>query len=121
MKTARIVARRFVMQEGSLSGEVSLMVPTNDQRTHTRTAYGDVLELSNLYVDPRRRGRGWAAILMQAACSHADREGINLILSVRPYGKKPGVPAELLSKWYERFGFEEYGGVMVRKCVASLH
>ena len=69
----------------------------------------ELIEVIDLYVHPKRRGRGWAAILMQAATNFADRRGAAMALRAWPEGdygpRRLRLPYEGLKKFYSQHGF----------------
>jgi GNAT superfamily N-acetyltransferase len=77
-------------------------------------AYGEVLlkrlhdgeyELTDLFVHPFVRRKGWGVQLMQAACDWANKEKVDLYLRVCAHGKGSIMDNDALSAWYARFGF----------------
>ena len=63
------------------------------------------VELTNLYVHPLRRGRGWANELLSTAKEFAYDNNWNLFLRAVPYGKDP-CEVEQLIALYKRHGFK---------------
>lgn len=70
--------------------------------------------LTDLYVDPVHRGKGYSNRLMNKALSWADRRGLRLSLRVSPYGRGKLLPSWELVKFYERYGFATKGKRMIR-------
>lgn len=77
-------------------------------------------ELKSLHtIEEYRRSRS-ATHVLNWLCSEADGEGVDLHVTAVPVGQS--VSAEVLRKFYEKFGFESYPGMgkrglhsMVRK------
>jgi len=59
--------------------------------------------ISNLYS--RERGKGHAGKLMQMVIDWADVNGLNLQLAVGRYGHPIGPNNDVLTRFYEKFGF----------------
>jgi GNAT superfamily N-acetyltransferase len=95
--------------EGDPVGMLNLVVFTRMPRPHRATdesrhptQWGYI---ANVYVAPEARNRGAGAALLQAAIDHADNAGYaRLVLS----------PTEQARTLYERVGFGEANGLMVR-------
>lgn len=78
--------------------------PKDDDQANVSVSFQDgVYWLSNLFVHPDHRGKGYATeILSRAVSRFADT---TLYLKVQPYRDRP-VPSETLLTFYQRFGFE---------------
>lgn len=64
---------------------------------------GETREVIGVISDNRLAGE--ATALMWQTCAEADVDWITLILHPEPFA--PGMDAEKLKRWYEKFGFEE--------------
>lgn len=96
--------QRWVIGNGGFIGEVSLFVLAESDHYIKGRSQRHYVELSNLYVHPKRRGRGWARELLTVAIQYArEREWIIFIRAI-PYGKDHGELDELLAT-YRRYGF----------------
>lgn len=60
-------------------------------------------EITDLYVAPEDRRKGWARALLDILTLEADEAGLVLVLQVRDNGE---VPADVLEAFYRTFGFE---------------
>lgn len=90
--------------EGGFVGYITVSVPTGPVLDVVKAT--PLLEVTDLYVHPLRRGQGWAGQLMQHATDYADRKGATLALYVSSKGyTTPGRPYEALKAFYRGFGF----------------
>jgi GNAT superfamily N-acetyltransferase len=115
---------RWTTGSGGFLGEVSLVEPDEwDAKTYARKGV-ELLEMTDVYVHPLRRGRGWARELVQTAILHADKEGLDLFLRTIAYGKTQhrrrwgALSTEELAAFYAKFGFKarkDDPRVMVRR------
>ena len=80
---------------GGFIGEVSIVT--------TDRADADV-ELTDLFVHPLRRGRGWASDLVDAALAFCSRKGWSVILRARPHGRER-LSRPALVRFYAAKGF----------------
>lgn len=101
---------RFVIGSGGFIGEVSIIDGT----------------LTDLYVHPLRRGKGWGHKLMRKAVKWADKGGLRLKLRVHPFGKQTVrsarkiAPREGLINLYKQYGFRRVNGAwMIRNPLLS--
>lgn len=95
--------RRWVIGAGGFLGEVTLRTvdsPWPFKRSAVRT-----VELTDLFVHPARRGKGWSRELLRVATTYADVRQLDLILRVCAHGKKRGPGNNKLIQLYESFGF----------------
>lgn len=90
-----MILRRWTHGRGSAHKTVSLMI--------SEWKLADV-EITDLYVHPSCRGRGWARMLMWRAIDHCHTLGLRVCLRVRPHGKKSPTIMEL-SGFYRELGF----------------
>lgn len=105
------VIQRWTVGKGGFIGEASLVhMDELEVRIHQRKGRF-ICELTDVYVHPMRRGKGWARSVVQAAIEHADAEGWDVFLRVVSYGTKSAkggrrklAPEELMA-FYGRFGF----------------
>ena len=67
------------------------------------TDVGEYTEINRINVPPLHRGKGYGSKLLKEVCQKADEFGIELRLSINPYGE---LTYEQLLAWYERYGFE---------------
>jgi GNAT superfamily N-acetyltransferase len=77
-----------------------------------RPWYGDKWWVTNLYVPPHYRGRGYGQRIMERICETADYYGIELVLEAVAGG---GLPQADLEAWYNRLGFAPDGVGMFRR------
>lgn len=77
---------------------------------------GSWMHLTDLYTHPFIRGRGYARLIMDAVCKHADRHHLNLVLTVLPHGEG-SIPASALEFFYGQFGFECHQRHMIRSYI----
>lgn len=76
-----------------------------------------VREITNVFVNPAHRNKGYASALMEQVCDEADESQIVLMLMPEPYQDSGRTKEQLLS-WYESFGFsaiQDSPCVMARK------
>lgn len=97
--------RRWTLGEGGFLGEVTL------QRLSVADSYVlqdgvPCYELTNLYVHPKRRGKGWATQLMETALEFSKKRGADVFLRVVPYGCAPADSTRLI-KFYRSYGFKQ--------------
>ncbi len=97
--------QRWTMGAGGFIGEVSLF-KLSAQDEHIAQRFPDTVELSDLYVHPLRRGKGWARILLRSAIAHAAINEWNVFIRVIPYGKEPIISLEDLIAFYKQHGFK---------------
>lgn len=57
----------------------------------------------------RERQQGHATKLMEAICTYADENNIDILLTAKRYGHPIGPTTLRLVKFYEKFGFEVLG------------
>lgn len=85
-----------------------------------------LLELTDMYVHPLRRGRGWAQELLNTAVTWADTHQTDLILRAAAYGPQkdrnkrpmPRLNKAELRVFYARFRFKSHKAdpcIMVRR------
>ena len=60
-------------------------------------------------IESLYRGEGYASEAMNILCDFADLHGVELELSVSPFGEKPGLSSDALFAWYGRHGFRRAG------------
>jgi GNAT superfamily N-acetyltransferase len=98
--------QRWKMGAGGFIGEVSLFaLAESDQYVRGRGDDRMYVELSNFYVHPLRRGRGWGRELLTTAIAYAQGSGWVIFLRVVPYGRSPSSVDELLVL-YRQHGFK---------------
>jgi GNAT superfamily N-acetyltransferase len=87
------------------------------QLTLTGSVPGALLELTDVFVHPRRRRRGEARQLLQEAVAYADAHGYDLWLRVAPHGKD-SAPSAVLQQLYREVGFRatREPRIMRRRC-----
>lgn len=120
---------RWVVGAGGFLGEASVVeVPAlNADMYRTARPAVRLLELTDVYVHPLRRGRGWATRLLQSAVDWADGAGVDLVLRACPYGPLADrggraltrLDSAALAKFYVSYGFRPRKGdlhIMVRRC-----
>ena len=77
---------------------------------------GGWLSLTNVYVHPFIRGRGYGQRIMEQVITYADKEGVGLLLQIRPYSRWKRMRTEQLREWYATFGFRWRGdNIMTRR------
>lgn len=67
-----------------------------------------LMEVIDFFVEPKRRGRGWAKRLMTRACDWADKHGTELVLRACAEGRAANTKRltyRQLKKFYNKFGF----------------
>jgi GNAT superfamily N-acetyltransferase len=118
-----------VIGAGGFVGEASIQVPEENDlelRRLQRKAY-PLAELTDVYVHPLRRGRGWAKTLAAWAVTYAQYHRLDLVLRVLPYGTRKlcnGTTVQLMSQaeltaFYASFGFKVTKAdpaIMVYRC-----
>lgn len=122
------VIHRWTVGSGGFIGEVTLLTvdETNYDLHLTRRKSVPLLELTDLYVHPLRRGRGWAQELLTTAVEWADAHQTDLVLRTAAYGPHkdrnkrpvPRMTKEELQVFYARFGFKSRKAdpcIMVRR------
>lgn len=67
-------------------------------------------EILTVFTDAEHRGRGLMRELMREVLADADREEINLLLTVGAGRRKNGMGAGELYEWYNRLGFNGLAG-----------
>lgn len=109
--------QRWTIGAGGFIGEVTLRAITSANVVNKVKKERDLMFLTNLFVHPLRRGRGWAQALLQTATTYADRSGVDLWLYARPYGctrTKAGrvhrLAEDELRRLYRRHGFRDIVG-----------
>lgn len=81
--------------------------------------YGEYCEVFNVFTDKEFRGRGLQRELWGELLADADAENMVLMLNVG-VGARSGLQHWQLREWYERLGFDFFGGTrMVREPGAS--
>lgn len=107
---------RWVIGAGGFIGEVSLVAVPPEYPALNVSARCALL--TDFYVHPLRRRRGWGEALLTAALQHADKHAIDLVLWAQPHGtRKHGrLNASQLVALYSSHGFNYFGkeGDMVR-------
>jgi GNAT superfamily N-acetyltransferase len=101
---------RWVVGEGGFIGEASLIELSVDEHRRYSRRGRFICELTDVYVHPLRRGRGWARVVVEAALDYADAEGWDVFLRVVTYGKDSQrgphrLDVESLIAFYGRLGF----------------
>lgn len=124
---------RWTVGAGGFIGEVTVRPVTDPDVLRAVQRPGvPLLFLTELFVHPMRRGRGWSHALLQAAIQHAAAEGADLWLYASPYGSKRAghrsvhrPTTEELEALYSRHGFRpvpyartNYQHEMVLRCPA---
>jgi GNAT superfamily N-acetyltransferase len=112
---------RWTVGKGGFLGEVSLYTLAEDTAAYIPRKGVTCLELTDLFVHPQRRGRGWATELLTTATKYADDTATDLFLRVVSYGKVSGASVEALTALYAAHGFKPFrrydpsGREMVRR------
>jgi GNAT superfamily N-acetyltransferase len=71
----------------------------NDQR---------MVELTNLYIEPKHRGKGKASKIIDLVKKYAVRQKLKLFIRVCPYGDGDKLNKKQLRKFYTDRGFVKY-------------
>lgn len=99
------VLHRWVVAQDGLEGEVSLCALSVYEDPGLMNG-SRMLELTDLWVEPKARGRGWGVELLRAACAWADDNHADLFIRVVAYGReRPRAEVVDLMKFYSRAGF----------------
>jgi len=101
--------QRWTIGKGGFIGEVSLFELAEADMYVKGRSKRTYVELSNLYVHPLRRGRGWARELLKVAIAHARQNNHVVFLRAVPYGTAPHTLGDLLAL-YARYGFKHRAG-----------
>lgn len=64
----------------------------------------ETARITNVWIDPRHRGRGCGGRMLRAVCRAADAEGVALELFAQQFDRG-GMRTADLWKWYEKHGF----------------
>ena len=98
------------MGSGGVLGEVTLRSLLNvaflNNMVPVRTGVRMVV-LTDLFVHPAARRKGWACKLIKSAVAYADTNGLDLALEACPYGTIDGACEHSLVKLYKVFGFKK--------------
>lgn len=70
--------------------------------------------VTRIEVGAEHRGQGYGSALLRMLCADADEEAATLVLSVSGDGSAGAMSNHDLTRWYERYGFEDRGVAMVR-------
>lgn len=71
------------------------------------------LWMSSIYST--ERGKGNAGAVMAKICSIADKHGVYMALSPKPFGQEKGLNTGQLKTFYKKYGFKDIGmGMMER-------
>ena len=90
-----MILRRWTHGRGRAHKTVSLII----------SDYEDAdVEITDLYVHPSQRGRGWARWLVDQAIDHCLARNYRVVVRVRAHGKK-GLTQKELEAFYRRVGF----------------
>lgn len=101
------VVGRWVVGTGGFLGEATLQgLLETDYYVRRSDEEPSYVELTNVYVHPQRRGRGWGAAVVEAALTHAERRGWPVFLRAIPYGKEPADLDQLI-RFYRSYGFRQ--------------
>lgn len=112
---------RWVIGTGGFIGEVSLYTLAYDTASYIPRKDIPCLEVSDLFVHPKRRDGGWATDLLKTVTKYADDTHTDLFLRVVSYGKVRGFDVRSLTTLYNKHGFKSYrrydtsGREMVRR------
>lgn len=94
---------RFVVGTGGFIGEATLERDSNDNDDLRKAAFE--FTLTNVFVHPLRRNRGWGHQLMRTVCAFADHNGFQLRLIVMPHGVGEHLDRAALEAFYAGYGF----------------
>lgn len=97
-------SRRWVIGAGGFLGEVTLRA-LDEQFWLFRSTEARMVELTDLFIHPQRRSKGWSHELLAVATAYADKQDLDLILRVCAHGKKRGLGNDKLIQLYEAHGF----------------
>lgn len=114
-----MVVRRWKLGVGGFIGEASVVEPSEDLEAFKRKRRR-LLELTDVYVHPLRRGLGWAAALVRSAVQWVNSRGIDLVLRAQPYGPTADRNKRKFSKMQEAHLIEFYAGFGFRLCVRNV-
>ena len=119
------VIKRFVVGTGGFVGEASLAKLDANELTHRRDGIF-MVGLTDVYVHPLRRRRGWGRKVLKLAVRWADSRRCDVYTYIQPYGpthlkdgREVSAPdPETLRKLYNEYGFKTSrrdSSVMVRR------
>ena len=101
---------RWTMGAGGFMGEVRLD-PIVDPVVLRKVQRGrPLLFLTELYVHPLRRQKGWANELIRTCTAYADTAGIDLWLYAYPFGNGERMTVKQLVTLYGTHGFRPIKG-----------
>lgn len=117
------MTERWIIGAGGFIGEVYLCEPPPEAGPDLRRR--PMLFMTDLWVHPLRRGRGWASELLHAATTWADSRRIDLWTYVLRFDDRPSaMSVGRLKALYEGRGFRPTGRkipepVLVRRWLST--